>query len=207
MARSLLQRKPLRDAEVLPFVGGLTLVRGRVHELCGPARHTAAVWAMQGMPGPVVWIAPAHARAAPNPQGLAAFTDPGRVIFVAPGRAEDLLWSVEEVLRSGAVGLVVADLPGPPALTPVRRLQLAAEAGSAAAGAAPTGLILTPGDGGAAGTESRWHLAPRHTGTARAWQLERRRARMAPPQAWRVTAKGREFAVSAPSACEPFTTI
>ena len=81
--------------------------------------------------------------------------------------------------------LVVADLPGPPALTPVRRMHLAAETG-AGLGAAPLGLLLTPGDGGAQGIETRWHMAPAHEGSRRLWQLERRRARTLPPRRWQV---------------------
>jgi protein ImuA len=83
--------------------------------------------------------------------------------------------------------LVVADLPSPPGLTPVRRLHLAAEA----AGTAPLGLLLCPDIGGAAGIETRWHMAPAHEGsTAPRWRLERLRARALPPKAWVMQGMG-----------------
>jgi protein ImuA len=182
-----LPRPALRPA---PLPGRLDLVRGRVHEFCGPARRTLALVAAAELgPGPVVWIAPPWADGRLHPEGVRPFLDPGRLVFVAPRRAEDLLWCLEETLRAGAVAAAVAELVEPPGLTAVRRLQLAAAAAAGGvAGGGPTGLLLTPGDGGAAGVETRWHLAPRHAGEAEVWQLERRRARAAPPAAWRVEA-------------------
>jgi protein ImuA len=44
--------------------------------------------------------------------GVREEIDPGRLIFVDPTRPEDILWSMEEALRTGIVPLVVADLIG-----------------------------------------------------------------------------------------------
>lgn len=140
----------------LDLAPGLGLTLARTHEACGPARRLFALWLASRMSGPVIWIAPSWEKDRLNPDGMTAFADPARFVFVSPRRAEDLLWTVEETLRSGAVPLVVADLPGAPALTPVRRMHLAAEAARDTAGARPLGLLLTPGDGGAQGVETRW---------------------------------------------------
>ena len=82
--------------------------------------------------------------------------------------------------------LVVADLPGLPALTPVRRLHLAAETGAREGGCAPLALLLTPGTGGAPGVESRWHMGPIPQTGMDHWQLTRIRSRSAPPRRWHV---------------------
>lgn len=171
----------------LRFVGDLTLAPARVHEFCGLSRRTLAMIAAGRTEGSVMWIAPSWTLGGPHPEGFMPFVDPGRVVFVAPKRAEDLLWCMEEVLRSGIVTATVADLPDPPSLTAVRRLHLAAETGAAASGAPPLGILLTP-EGAAQGVESRWALSPRHHGqTALSWRLERLRARTAPPASWAVS--------------------
>lgn len=186
-----LSRQPPRPRAGLPLVGDLGLARGRVHEFCGPARRTLALIAARGCAGPVIWIAPGWQGLRLNPDGIRPLIQPGRLIFIAPQRAADLLWCLEEALRAGAAALVVGDLPEPPALVPVRRLHLAAETGAREGRVTPTGLILTPGDGGAQGAESRWHLAPRPDDApdATSWQLDLRRARNAPPAAWTLTAR------------------
>lgn len=172
------------------FIGEFTLATARVHEVCGAARRTFALAVAGAMEGPVLWIAPGWAAERLNPDGMRRLVAPGRLIFATPRRAEDLLWSMEEALRAGAVPLVVADLPGPPGLTPVRRLHLAAETGAAEGACRPLGLILTP-QGAAPGVETRWSLAPRHTGThSEGWEMRRLRARTLPEAAWAVTAGG-----------------
>lgn len=185
-----------RPAWPLPGGMGLGLVRGRVHEVCGPARWTLAAMLMGQGQGPVLWIAPGWQGARLHAPGLAGFADPGRLILAQGARPDDLMWAAEEALRSGMVPLVLADLTDPPALTPVRRLHLAAEAGAEVARQhglpPPLGVLMTPGPGGAQGVESRWQLtAAPSTSTLldhrAAWRLDRLRARMEPPATWTLT--------------------
>lgn len=181
---------PSRPA--LRVLGGLDLARGRAHEICGPARRLLALLVAAAGAGPVIWIAPAWEGERLHAPALARVIAPARLIFAHPEREGDLLWTLEEVLRSGAVPLAVAELPRPPALTPVRRLHLAAGEGGAG-GPAPLGLMLTPGEGGARGVESRWHIAPRHGPDRSLWRIERRRARTAPPAAFDLRDEGRRW--------------
>ena len=162
MTTHVITRRGDRLRPALSVLGEVVLERARMHEGCG--------WVPERLYMP----------------GVRQFMQPGRLIFVTVKRAEDLLWSMEEALRSGAVPLVVADLPDTPGLTPVRRLHLAAETGAQEGHCAPVGLLLTPGDGGAQGVESRWHMTPHHAPGLERWQLERRRARMLPPKGWLV---------------------
>ena len=189
MTAPLLTRKPHEGRPALPVLDGMALTLTRLHEVCGPARHVLAMIVAAATRGPVFWIAPAWQGDRLNPDGMRPFVQPGRFTFIHPQQPIDLLWTLEEVLRSGAVPLAVAELPEPPGLTPVRRLHLAAENGAKAGGCAPIGLILTPGEGGAPGVETRWHMAPDHTPERRAWALSRRRARSDPPATWTLTGR------------------
>ena len=186
-AASLLSRQKAKPAPALTLLPGLELALARLHEACGPARHRFALWLAARVQGPVLWIAPEWTKDQLGPSGVAKLVAPGRLVFVHPKRAEDVLWCMEETLRSGAVALAVADLPAPPGLTQVRRMHLAAETGAQeGAGIMPLGLLLTPEEGGAQGVETRWHLAPDHAEKPGHWQLGRLRARTAPPACWRL---------------------
>ena len=206
MPTRLLARPALLARPTQPLPGGLALVRGRVHEFCGPARRTLAAMVLGESTGAVIWISPGWQAERLFPDGLRDFAEPGRLILASVRHPEDLLWAMEEALRSGAAPLVVADLPNPPGLTPVRRLHLATEAGAEAARHAarlpPLGLLLTPGTGGAQGVESRWSLACTPAG---GWHLTRLRARLEPPAAWRLRrdAQGRLTLATASTAEGP----
>lgn len=167
------------------------LPRGRAHEVCGPSRLAFAALVAGRTRGPVLWLRMARAEGALDPEGLAEFFDPSRVVIGLCRKPEDALWCAEEALRSRAVPLVIAELGAPPALTPVRRLHLAAEA----EGEAPLALLLTP-EGGAQGVETRWRLSPARAASwdEPAWTLERLRARLAPPRRWRAVWRAGEGA-------------
>ena len=175
------------------LAGDLTLRRGRVHEFCGSSRVALAAMVMAKSTGTVVWIRPGWGAERLNAAGLQPLADPARLILAQADRDEGLLWAMEESLRSGAAPLVVAELLAPPALTPIRRLHLAAEAGAEAARregwTQPLGLVLLPGQGGAQGIESRWQMRPVPSPSllwsdAACWHLSRLRARLLPPAAW-----------------------
>jgi protein ImuA len=177
-----------KTAPALTLLPGLTLPFARLHEACGTARMRFALWVAARLQGPVFWIAPEWQADRLNPCGIRQVIDPTRIIFIRARREVDILWSMEEIMRSGATALAVAELPGPPGLTPVRRIHLAAETGrTCGAGHAPLGLILTPGNGQTPGVETRWHLVADHGAAPGHWRLKRLRARTAPPAEWHIS--------------------
>lgn len=206
MPQPLLSRRSHRSRPEVPFLDGMSLALARVHEGCGPSRRMLALMIARAFEGPVFWLRLAWTAEHLNPAGLPDGVNPGRITTVDARRPEDILWTMEEVLRSGAVPLCVADLPAAPSLTAVRRMHLAAETGTAEGTVAPLGLLLTPGAGGAAGVESRWHLAPDHApGTSR-WRLTRTRARTAPVQSWQVALQGSRL-IPGPVDAEPAARV
>lgn len=168
-------------SDVVAVIPEAALAGGRTHEIAGRARQAAALMIAARMTGPVLWLQPGWMAERLMGDGVAGLLAPGRMIFGAASGALDLLWAAEEALRTGLVPLVVAELPEPPRLTPVRRLHLAAEAGAARGGGAPLMLLLTPGLGGAAGVDTRWTAAaPAPCGGPR-WRLTRSCGRLTPP--------------------------
>ena len=117
--------------------------------------------------------------------GLAAFgLTPERLIVVRARRPADVLWAMEEALRSGAPAAVLGEAVTVEP-TAARRLQLAAETGGV------TGLLLT-GDGGMRlPAASRWRVATAASAedggflaVAPRWQVELLSCRGGRPAEW-----------------------
>lgn len=140
----------------------------RAHEATGPGAAAFAAILCGMAAKPALWITESWQAEMLNPAGLAEFCDPRKVLMARAGSPIDVLASAEEALRSGAVGLVVAEVTRPLTLTAGRRLQLAAEAGRT------RGLFLIPEGGGSNAAETRWHCAPAFSpqdSTLRRWEL------------------------------------
>ena len=163
--------------------------RGRVHEICGPARHSLAAWSVgrivQGAQS-VFWISPHWHGAQLHFAGLCAWMPPQNVVHVRPRHSGDIWWCAEEILRSGTSPVLVIEAHEIPHLTQVRRLHLAAQHGAEQGAYAPIGLILTDHNGGVSGVESRYFCHAQHTPEDPCWRIERRRARTAAPKAWEL---------------------
>ncbi|MEM7269837.1 MAG: hypothetical protein AAF401_11355 [Pseudomonadota bacterium] len=185
-----LSRAPRPMLSLGPAAPDLAL--GRAHEATGSAARVFAALVAGRMNGPVIWIRPAWDGAALNPEGLSEFFDPARLVIAHCPRPLDILWSAEEALRSGAVPLVIAEAAEPPALTPLRRLQLAAEAGGENAKRPPLCLILPPRAGTAGAIESRWRCASSPSwavGERPRWRFERLYGKSGPPLTWETGAE------------------
>jgi protein ImuA len=139
----------------LKFSSVFPLKHARAHEVCGDSALSFAAIAAGMTKGAVVWISEDW-RPTVNPEGLAPYCDPGRLLLTRAGNQLTALASAETALRSGAAGLVVTELSGTVGLTEGRRLQLAAEAGRT------TAILLIPEGAGSNAAETRW----RSTGVA-----------------------------------------
>lgn len=154
----------------LPPTDAFDLRGRRVHEAEGRGRRTFALFQAVRHPGPLVWILPAHVPELPMLRGLPKGVGE-RLHLLRPEGETDLLWCIEEALRSAPVGLVIAEPEKPLSLTAGRRLQLAAEAGRT------TGLMLIREGACSNATETRWACksvaSPAADSTLHCWTLNK----------------------------------
>jgi protein ImuA len=163
-----------REQEVLPIgvaaleqvLPGGGLAQGALHEIMAAEGDRAAAEGfaaslLAGLAGPVLWCCPGDsAVGAPYGPGLARFgLTPDRLILVRAPRDADLLWAMEEGLRTPGLAAVLG-APRRLDLTASRRLQLAAES------AGVTCLVLRRAEPGSSVAVTRWLVAPAPSGPA-----------------------------------------
>jgi protein ImuA len=139
---------------MLPHIKAFPLRPARVHEACGPLAVGLAAVSAAHSGTDLVWVRESWRSETISPAGLAAYTDPSRLLFTQVKDQAETLAVGEESLRSGAVPLVVLELTEPLSLTAGRRLQLAAQAGQS------TGLCLVQEGMGSNAAETRWRCSP-----------------------------------------------
>jgi len=173
----------------LPWGG---LPRGALHVIAGAGDGAAAEGFSAALAarliagrGPALWCL---ARGDLHGPGLGVFgLDPDRLIIARARKSHDVLWAMEEGLRSGRPGAVLGE-PRALDLTAGRRLQLAARAGGVAC------LVLHAGENGqgASAAVTRWRVAAAPSrppdglpglGAAR-WRVALERCRGGVPQEW-----------------------
>ncbi len=171
---------------------GVAALDGALHAIVGGAGDGAAEGFCAALAarlidgrGPALWCL---ARGDLHGPGLGVFgLDPDRLIVVRARRSRDVLWAMEEGLRSGRPGAVLGE-PRALDLTAGRRLQLAARAGGVAC------LVLHAGENGqeASAAVTRWRVAAAPSrppdglpglGAPR-WRVALERCRGGVPQEW-----------------------
>lgn len=182
-----MSRRQSRPRIALSDGHGPALALGRCHEIAGPLRHGFAAYVAGRATGSVLWITAVPGAGRLHPQGLHGLLDPARLVFLRIVTPVEALWAAEEALRSGAVGCVVLETATPPALTPVRRLNLAAAAVGDDARPMPLCLLLLPQGGAAGAVETRWlvdHPVGAESPGVLSWRADLLRDKGGPPGAW-----------------------
>lgn len=173
----------------LPWNG---LPRARLHEIEAAAGDGASsgfaaflVARLMGDDGLALWCRaePESELGRPYGPALARFgLPPDRLLFVAARRPTDVLWAMEEALRSRRFAAVLGEA-GAPDLTATRRLQLAAEASGS------TALLLVPSRAGRlSAAVTRWQVVARPSPQpdVSQWQVSLMRCRGGGRGAWYV---------------------
>ena len=177
--------------QALPWGG---LPTGVLHEIVGrPGDAAAGGFAVRLLCAlvslrkrPALWCQGEGDAGAPYAPGLSqAGLVSEQVIFVQARKPAELLWAMEEGLRSGAFAAVLGEGVSPD-LTATRRLQLAAEAGGT------TALLALPWrtSGAVSAALTRWQVTSVPTeadSEAARWQVELQRCRGGAGGAWQVT--------------------
>lgn len=164
----------------VPARDRLQLLKGRMHEASGAGAVTFALAQAAQAGGQVAWIWPRWEPEVPMPQGLGRLSD--RLVHIRPANEMDILWAVEECLRSSAVSTVISKPKKPLTLTQGRRFQLAAAEGET------IGIMVIARDAGCPAAETRWEcdLVPAPADVSRhRWRLVK--DKKGPEATWDIT--------------------
>ena len=182
-------RLPLGIPEIDGALPGGGLRPGCVHEIAGDEAATgfcaALLGRVPGAEGPLLWLARKHDLYLP---GLVRYgIEPGRLLVVSGlRRRTDVLWAMEEALRCGALGGVVAEVEAVD-MTASRCLMLAAEDSGV------PGLVLSrdverrnAGAPRVPTAASRWWVATVPGAGSTRWRVELLHCRGGRPARWVV---------------------
>ncbi len=181
---------PLRFGDVmldsaLPWGG---LPQAALHEISGTAAAVGFAAALAGSIAgskPILWCRGAsHETGGVHGPGIIPFgVDTEQVVFVETRKKQDLLWVMEESLRSGQPALVIGEIDAV-SLVASRRLQLAAEAGGVTAFLLKTAVTKRLCDIAAGTSASSVALTRWVVSSAR--RTDRTQKNAAPRRQWRV---------------------
>lgn len=176
----------------MPYALPFPLKPARAHEAQGPGAPFFALTVCGLQARPCLWISERWQSDRLNPQGVAPFLDPARLILADTSNHMENLASAEEALRSAGFGVVVTRLSEPLTLFTGRRLSLAAQAGQT------LGIFLIPEGAGSPAAETRWHCAPYFSAkdsTLHRWQLIKNKSGTLKEWAIRWDEKTRDISV------------
>lgn len=130
----------------------LRLVKGRMHEVSGRGALTFALAQAAQIGGKVALVWPSWERGVPMAQGIGPLVE--NLIHIRAQTEMDVLWAIEECLRSTAVTTVISKPKKALNLTQGRRFQLAAAEGGT------TGIMIIERGAGCPAAETRWECEP-----------------------------------------------
>ena len=173
-----------QNSPALPM--GITLTRGRTHEIMGGSADGFVACVISQTWGPLIWVGRRRDVYSVCPLAAQKYFNPARLVTTECGTRKEILWAGEQALRSKGADCVVIQLTQGPNLRESRRLQLAAEHGRT------LGLILIEKSAQSSACETRWQCNPVPSSAAandRVWEWELLKNKGGKPGIWRVNWK------------------
>ena len=182
--QSLRESRALSLAQPTLSVGaGVSLRKGRTHEVIGPGADLFAIIAAAEQDRGILWISLYRDLVSLCPTGLQAYLNVEDVILVEAVSRGELLWAADQALRAEGGFCVILDMPDQLSLKESRRLQLSAEQGGG------LGLILLRGGVSSSAAQTRWDCTPLHAEQP-VWEWRCGKGKNGEMGTWRVTRTG-----------------